>query len=265
MYQVNAATHCSGHVFPITLVMHKDLYRFLPFPVHQAAEWGASDEDAGFRARCCWRMAFRIQGKHLLCPLPVPHGANMPHTCIHMQGYQAWNETYWAKPPKKSVLSNNVKCAMQYRQVKGRNQRWTQDLERQYRGNESSTRRSGGVCTRCSLLKLPYLGWAERTSLPAVIKRQTHSFDHLKKFFFYSFSCNIPLPLCPLSTGFMDFSCVFPDIIRDIKLISTCNCRINIGSIIISNVGFLLPATWTQPYMHVNTEVVTLVGSLHKI
>ena len=35
----------------------------LCFPVHQAAEGGVSEEDAGFRARCCRRMALRIQGK----------------------------------------------------------------------------------------------------------------------------------------------------------------------------------------------------------
>lgn len=44
----------------------------LCFSVHQAAAGGVSEEDAWFRARCCWRMALRIQGKRtsslLCCP-----------------------------------------------------------------------------------------------------------------------------------------------------------------------------------------------------
>lgn len=79
LHHVTASTHCCS--LPVTnilflLLSHNPLYLSLTlspyfpsslfplcFPVHQAAEGVVSEEDAGFRAQCCRRMALRIQGK----------------------------------------------------------------------------------------------------------------------------------------------------------------------------------------------------------
>lgn len=56
---------------------------FCGFPCPPGSRGGVSGEDAGFRAKCCRRMALRIQGKGLL----------LHSSTLHHDSYHSWRSS----------------------------------------------------------------------------------------------------------------------------------------------------------------------------